>query len=188
MHRSDETMTSVVLILLFCIAQHAVGYPNTPIQPRDSTVIIPSTPQSGPSTAQFSFHSEELDAPELSLVNSSTWEWWYYDVVAPDQTSSFVMAFFSAPSPGFTFLPPGLGSMDVVGVWGTFPNGTAFTNYAPASQVTITQSGSSSIGNWEGTGVNWSGAGDGSSYVVTFDSPVLGVKGTLSLQSVCTCP
>jgi hypothetical protein len=178
-------MASAVLLSLLFILQQVTGFPNAPIKPRDTTITIPSTTQSGPSNPQFAFHDEELDAPELALVNATAWQWWYYDVVAPDQTTSFVMAFFSSPSTAFPLLPPGLGSMDVVGIWGTFPNGTAFTNYVPADEVIITLDQDDSSGSWQGSGVEWSGAG--SSYVVTFDSVGLGVHGTLSLQSVCSC-
>jgi hypothetical protein len=174
------------LLLVLFVFQLVAGHPNAPNIPRDSTIVIPFTAQTGPSDAQFAFHNEELDAPELALVNSTAWEWWYYDVVALDQTSSFVMAFFASPSTAFPFLPPGLGSMDVVGIWGTFPNGTAFTNYVAAEEVTITLDKDGSHGVWEGSGVDWFGNGDGSSYVVTFDSLGLGVKGTVSLKSVCT--
>ena len=74
--------------------------------------------------------------------------------------------------------------MDVVGIWGTFPNGTAFTNYVAAEEVTINLDEDGSHGIWEGTGVDWLGNRDGGSYVVFFDSPGLGVKGTVSLKSV----
>jgi hypothetical protein len=176
-------MASAVLLSLLFVLQLVTGFSNAPIKPRDTIITIPSTAQSGPSDAQFAFHGEQLDAPELTLVNATAWQWWYYDVVAPDQTSSFVMAFFSAPSTAFPLLPPGLGSMDVVGIWGTFANGTAFTNYVPADEAIITLNQDGSSGSWQGSGVEW--FENGSSYVVTFDSAGLGVKGTVSLQSVC---
>jgi hypothetical protein len=97
------------------------------------------------------------------------------------------MAFFAAPKSGF-FLLPDFESIDLVSVWGSFPNGSAFTASVPASKAVVTTGKEGSSGVWEGTGVNWVGEGDGSRYVVTFDSPALGVKGTLSLESVCiTC-
>lgn len=176
-------MTCAVLLSLLLVLQLVTGFQNAPTNPRDTTITIPSTAQSGPSDAQFAFHDEQLDAPELALVNATAWQWWYYDVVSLDQTSSFVMAFFSTPSTAFPLLPPGLGSMDVVGIWGTFPNGTAFTNYVPADEVIITLNQDGSSGSWQGSGVEW--VGNGSSYVVTFNSAGLGVTGTLSLQSVC---
>jgi hypothetical protein len=37
---------------------------------------------------------------------------------------------------------------------------------------------------WEGTGESWTRAGDGSQYVVIFDSPGLGITGSLIMNSV----
>ena len=74
------------LFLVIFVFQLVAGHPNVSNIPRDSIIVIPSTAQTGLSDAQFAFNNEELDTPELALVNSTAWEW-CYDVVAPDQTS-----------------------------------------------------------------------------------------------------
>ena len=114
-------MRFVSLISVLPGLKLTAGHGDTLKLPRDNTIVIPSTAQNGPSDAQFAFHSEQLNALELSLVNSTAWEWWYYDVVAADQTSSFVIAFFSSPSTDFPFLPSEIGSMDVVASGVLFP-------------------------------------------------------------------
>jgi hypothetical protein len=92
------------------------------------------------------------------------------------------MAFFSSPLTAFPLLPD-LGSVDAVGVWGSFPNGSSFTFYAPATQATITLGTAGTSGNWEGTGVSWEENSD-RKYVITFGAPEIGVVGTLSLEAV----
>jgi hypothetical protein len=171
-------MRSFILLASLLIAQFV-----TATQPESSTFIIPSTVEPGPSDAQFIANAQELDAPHLALVNSTSWEWWYYDVISPDGYSSFAMAFFATPRSGF-FLLPDFESIDLVSVWGSFPNGSAFTVSVPAEKANVEIWEDSSSGVWEGTGVSWVGAGDGSQYVVTFDSPGLGITGSLILNSV----
>jgi hypothetical protein len=126
---------------------------------------------------------QELDDPYLVLVDSTSWEWWYYDVISPDGYSSFAMAFFPAPRSGF-FLLPDSESINLVSVWGSFPNGSAFTSSVPASKAIVEGREDGLSGVWEGTGATWAGAGDGSQYVVAFDSPGLGITGSLILDCV----
>jgi hypothetical protein len=171
-------MSFFILLVSLLLAQFVTA---TLLEP--STLIIPSTVETGPSDAQFIADAQELDKPHVALVNSTSWEWWYYDVISPDRYSSFAMAFFAAPRSGF-FLLPDFESIDLVSVWGSFPNGSAFTSSVPASKAIVKTSEDGSSGLWEGTGVSWAGSGDGSQYVVTFDSPGLGVTGSLILNSV----
>lgn len=46
------------------------------------------------------------------------------------------MAFFAAPKSGF-FLLPDFESIDLVSVWGSFANGSAFTASVPASKAIV---------------------------------------------------
>jgi hypothetical protein len=94
------------------------------------------------------------------------------------------VAFFAASRSGF-FLLPDFEPIDIVGIWGSFPNGSAFTSSVPASKAIVEIREDSSSGVWEGTGESWTRAGDGSQYVVIFDSPGLGITGSLIMNSVC---
>jgi hypothetical protein len=171
-------MSYFILLVSLLLAQFV-----TPTQLEPSIIVIPSTVELGPSDAQFIANTQEFDAPHVALINSTSWEWWYYDVISPDGYSSFAMAFFAAPRSGF-FLLPDFESIDLVSVWGSFPNGSSFTSSVPASKAIVEVREDSSSGVWEGTGVSWVGAGDESEYVVTFDSPGLGITGSLILNSV----
>jgi hypothetical protein len=171
-------MRFFILVLSLAVAQFVTATP-----PKFSTFIIPSLVEIGPSNAQFIANVQELDDPHLVLVDSTSWEWWYYDVISPDGYSSFAMAFFAAPRSGFSLLLD-FESIDLVSVWGSFPNGSAFTSSVPASKAIVEGREDGSSGVWEGTGVSWAGAGDGSQYVVTFDSPGVGITGSLILDSV----
>jgi hypothetical protein len=175
---SSSKMRSFILLVSLLIAQLVTA---TPLE--SSTFIIPSTVETGPSEAQFIANAQELDAPHLALINNTSWEWWYYDLISQDGYSSFAMAFFAAPRSGF-FLLPDFESIDIVSIWGSFPNRSAFTSSVPASKAIVEIREDSSSGVWEGTGVSWTGSGGGSQYVVTFDSPGLGITGSLIMNSV----
>ena len=177
-------MESTILFSVLLILQFTAGHPNKPTPVEQTTIAIPPTAQTGLSNPQFAFHDEQIDAPELALVNSTSWEWWYYDIVGPDQISSFVLAFFSSLKSAYSLYPPGLESMNFREIWGIFPNGTVFANVIAADETIITLDEDRSSGSWVGSGVSWVGNGDGGSYIITFDSPEFGIKGTFSLKSV----
>ena len=145
--------------------------------------FIPSTAVEEDITANFISSYYGLDAPQLSAVNSSSFDWWYFDAVSTDLTSSLVIVFYTALISSFPFLPA---STDVttVGIYVGFPNGTATTTYLNADDAIVTPSQQGSSGVFQGTGASWAGAGDDSGYIVTIDSPTTGIYGTFTLKSV----
>ena len=73
------------------------------------TYVVPPSPFSGPSTAQFSYTGQNLEAPQVSPINSTSFEWWYFDgVSSPDpdtgNQSSVVIVFYTATPGGFDLL------------------------------------------------------------------------------------
>jgi hypothetical protein len=95
----------------------------------------------------------------------------------------------------YTIVLPGLFMVGLVA--GSLPS-TSIVSIPPTPQVgpsnaqftASTQKfdspllGSVNSTSWEGSGVSWAGEGDGNKYVVTFDSPGLGVTGSLTLEAV----
>ncbi|CZR53415.1 uncharacterized protein PAC_03293 [Phialocephala subalpina] len=147
--------------------------------------IIPSTPFLGPITADFTSSHLGLDGPKLSAVNSTSFDWWYFDVVSTDRKSSLVVVFYTALPSAFPFLPA---STDVttVGIYIGFPNGTTTSTYLGASEAIVSTDAQGSTGNFVGTGAGWAGAEDDSVYEVLINSPSNGIFGSFNL--VATAP
>ncbi|KAK7019900.1 hypothetical protein R3P38DRAFT_1228533 [Favolaschia claudopus] len=143
---------------------------------------VPSTIQNGASIAQFEY-SSQLDAPKLSTVNGSVFDWWYFDVVSadPDNLATAVVILYTTSHDAFPFLDPFDGALPAQIVV-TFPNGTLVSTQLLADSATIIAEDDYSSGEWDGTGIKWSGQSSG--YTVTIDSPIAGVKGSITFQPV----
>lgn len=146
------------------------------------TKVIPSAPAAAAVDAYFTSTYFGLDGPKLSAVNDTTFDWWYFDAVSADLTSSLVIVFYAALPDSFPFLPP---STDVttVGIYAQFPNGTISSTYLDASEAIVTTIGQGSSGYFAGTGASWLGAADDSWYNVQIVSPSTGVYGYFNLLS-----
>ncbi|KAJ6617202.1 hypothetical protein B0H10DRAFT_1914609 [Mycena sp. CBHHK59/15] len=144
---------------------------------------IPSTVQNGTSHAQFTSSSTGLDAPKVQPINGSAFDWWYFDVVSADPTNlaSVVVTFFTSSQPAFPLLAPS-SFITVARIWVSFPNGTLFSAASDADGATVISDGDNSSGTWNGTGFSWMNIPSGNFIVI--DAPDLGVKGTISLQSI----
>jgi hypothetical protein len=44
-----------------------------------------------------------LDSPKITPINSTSWDWRYFDVVSEDAQSSLVVVFYTAPETAFDF-------------------------------------------------------------------------------------
>lgn len=86
--------------------------------------------------------------------------------------------------------PPLLpGSSNQVDIFVSFADGTILfyplNNAAGrAGSATVVSNGDGSSGCWASTGFQWTGTSDMSQYVVTINSPILGINGSLTLNSV----
>lgn len=148
-----------------------------------SRKVIPSTVFTGNVVANTISTDSNLDGPQLSAVNSSSYEWWYFDVVSQDLKSEITIVFYTALASGFGLLPPSA-DVTIVGIDFLFPNGSTSSVELTATEAVITTVGQGSSGIYKDTGAQWQGASDLSSYIVSINSPRTGVVGTLKLKSV----
>lgn len=128
-----------------------------------------------------------LDGPKFDFINSTVYQWWYFDVVSSDLESSITIEFQVGSD-----LALGFGNLTeistVVSVDGKFPNGTLFNIPAiPAENITIYTVGQGSTGVWSGSGCSWTGTPDLSQYSLNLDAAEFGVQGTVLLTSVSIC-
>lgn len=160
------------------------------------TLTVSNNIASGASIAQYISGASGLDGPKMSPeINATSFDWWYFDAVAEDASMGLVVVFYLSTELGFPFVPP-LSALSV-DIFATFEDGTLVflpENDLPlqAGAATITTDGDGASGVWKGTGFEFSGTPDLSSYTVTIDSPLLGITGTLELKSVriefgCVC-
>ncbi|RFU32394.1 hypothetical protein B7463_g3899, partial [Scytalidium lignicola] len=116
------------------------------------TVIIPSAPANGTSIANYISTANGLDGPQLSSVNSSVYDWWYFDAVSPDLKTSITIVFYTALASGFPSLPD-LPETTVVQISSSLPNGSTTSDFLPASEAIVSTTGSS--GSYRGAGASW---------------------------------
>lgn len=160
---------------------------------------IPSEVQNGTSQARFSVSSPgstlstqgllSLDAPQLSLINASVFDWWYFDAVSDtDPRESLVVTLFTSTANAFPFLNPNETSVLIAYIWASFANGTVYADYVPATVATVSggdKAPNPSSGVWSSTGFSWTALkGDLSQYEVAISSEILQIDGKLSLTSV----
>ncbi|KAJ7461326.1 hypothetical protein B0H11DRAFT_1736097 [Mycena galericulata] len=146
---------------------------------------IPPSIQNGSSTAQFTSSAFGIDAPKVSPINASSFDWWYFDVVSKEPTSalaSVVVTFFTSSAAAFPLLSSSDSPLSAY-IWVTFPNGTLWSGIANGEEnATVTSDSDYTTGVWHGTGFSWVGSKAG--YVVTIDAPEVGVTGTISFPAV----
>jgi hypothetical protein len=118
-----------------------------------STETIPPAVVNGSSNAIFTSTSDGLDGPKITPVNSTSWDWWYFDVVSGDAQSSAVIVFYAAPETGFApaQAPPQhilqvSFSLNILG----YEEPTTIDSFAES--VTVTTIGNGASGEWTGTG------------------------------------
>jgi hypothetical protein len=148
-----------------------------------SRKVIPSAVFSGGVVANTISTNSDLDGPQLSAVNSSSYEWWYFDAVSQDLKSAITIVFYTTLASGFGFIPP-ISNVTVVGIDFLFPNGTTNSVELTATEAVITTIDQGSSADYKGTGAEWHGAPDLSCYEVTINSPENGVVGTFELKSI----
>lgn len=168
--------TMVVLLLWFM---------SVPFTSASHVHHIPSAVSNRASMARFTSGASDLDAPKIRPVNSSSFDWWYFDVVSSDPGSlaSVVVAFYTTTANAFPFLAPS-NTTTVAQIAISFPNGTTFGATVNANGATVTSDENLSSGDWHDSGFKWTHTGD-STYTVVVDAPDIEVKGTIVFHSVC---
>ncbi|KAL4914994.1 hypothetical protein BDW62DRAFT_219719 [Aspergillus aurantiobrunneus] len=157
-----------------------------------ASTIVPSVPVPGRSETNWISNTTGFDSPKVHPINSSVYDWWYFDAVqASDDRSeqaSVVVTFYTATSTGFDFLAfyeaEGFSSLALAEATVTWPNGTSETFLFNATEANITTVENGAEGLWDANGesATFIGAPDLTTYRVHIESPL--VVGTLFLQSI----
>ncbi|KAF7308245.1 hypothetical protein HMN09_00672400 [Mycena chlorophos] len=174
---------SIAVALLCCFSESVRAATH------EHTYSVPAAVQSGPSASQLVYSSSlGLEAPKISSVSNTSFDWWYFDAVSsnPEDFSSVTVVFYTANSNSFPFLPT-MDTVTPVQISGSFPNGTLWGGAefvgASGASVSISAEGHSAKGVWHDTGFSWS-ASSASEYHISVDSATLGIKGTISFKAV----
>ena len=85
---------------------------------------ISGTPVKGPSTSQLVSQGWGLDAPKLSQLNGTAFDWWYFDAVASDLSVGVVANVYTAMPASLWDYMPDTGSATWIGIWFKWANGT----------------------------------------------------------------
>ena len=98
------------------------------------------TPASSAAKVQFTSTEGSLDWPKISLINSSVYDWWYFDAVTPDLEASLQIIFFLASETAFPLILGDPSAVSVV-VFASFPNGTSNEFVTVASEAQVASGG-----------------------------------------------
>ncbi|KAH9211042.1 hypothetical protein DL95DRAFT_258662, partial [Leptodontidium sp. 2 PMI_412] len=126
--------------------------------------------------------STPFDGPKLNHVNATTFDWWYFDAVSNDATMQLSIVFFSTESTTLGF-PFSTGTTNFIVVTALFNNGTVYQNIIPGGDAVITTVGDGSSGTFDLTGGSWVGSPDLSHYEVNVENLLVGISGSMKLQS-----
>ncbi|KAJ3810481.1 hypothetical protein EV368DRAFT_73417 [Lentinula lateritia] len=150
-----------------------------------ATVTFPPTVGLGASDALYTSSASSFDSLKISNVNSTTYEWYYFDAISDDGSYSVVATFFVAPDTAFPFTGSSTMTLEVLLSVQTPDSDVFYLSGAFATDAQVTTDGDGASGVWEGTGLSFNGSSDMSSYEVVIDSAdVMGVTGTISMQSI----
>lgn len=175
---SSLVLSALLALLSLSPVAHASLIPNI----ARSVKHIPTIPTTGPVSVQFTSTHNSLDAPKLSAVNETTAQWWYFDI-ASTHLAHVTVTYFTSSNVSFAPLGP-ISGIDTFFIWASFANGTLWESELPASEVVITTAGEGASGVWKGVGASFTGSADLSHYALKFDNPSIGLKGTITLDSV----
>lgn len=173
----------ILLVVQWLLVALTVSASPTDFSVRRRATIKHISSQAAIGNIQASFTSTTpLDAPQLSAVNSTSFDWWYFDVVSTDLTRSLVIVFYTALPTAFPFLPAS-STITKVGVYATYPNGTITGGYLDATEAVITTDGQGASGDFVGSGAKFQGTPNLSSYSVSITAASRGIVGTFNLTS-----
>jgi len=139
----------------------------------------------GASEVQFTSCASGADSPRVFPINATTFDWWYFDAVSDNGTQALTITFFTSSYIGFSFdLANAIDPLNVY-VFVNYGDGSEPVSFpVAATSVTVNTVGNGASGQWTGSGINFQGASDLSTYTVTFNNPSLGLEGTFTLKSV----
>ena len=147
---------------------------------------ITSKPQKVPSSVQFTYPGTGLDCPKVRPVNTTTFDWWYFDAVSSDlasgDLSSVVVTFYDATAGGFEALSKTNTKLEV-SITGSFSDGTPFSIDSFPSEANVTTYGDNAEGQW-GKYASWTSTPDLKYWTIAFQDQRQGVSGSMTLESV----
>lgn len=146
---------------------------------------IPPAVVNGSSHSTLTSGAYGFDGPKITPVNSTSWDWWYFDVVSEDAQSSAVVVFYTAPETGFVFAAAPTQNILEASLSLKLPGNEDLiyiTNFAEKANVVTVKNGAS--GEWTGTGFSFEGSPDMREYTINIDDKTNGVKGTVAFHSV----
>ncbi|MCJ1473861.1 hypothetical protein MMC13_002514 [Lambiella insularis] len=150
-----------------------------------STQIYSPDAAVGDSGALFTSTAHGLDAPKVTPVNATSYDWWYFDAVSEDQQYNVVFTFLAAPASGFPSSAAPDNAILQAAFFLSYPgHETSYYTAIPATDATVVSVGNGANGHFEGTGMGFTGTPHMDYYVVYLDSPSIGVKGYMTLQSL----
>lgn len=141
----------------------------------------------GPSHVQLTSCPSQADGPRVFPINATTFDWWYFDAVSQDGTQALTVIFFTSSFVGFSFDVASV--IDPLNIWifSNFGDGIPAVNLpVAATSVTILTDENGASGNWTGSGISFVGTPDLNTYKINFDSPIAGLSGSMTLNSVCS--
>ncbi len=174
-------MFSPIIQLLLVALTASASPPDSGVRAKATIKHISSQAAIGDIQASFT-SATHLDAPQLSGVNATSFEWWYFDVVSTDLTRSLVIVFYTALPSAFPFLPTS-STVTTVGIYATYPNGTVTGSYLDATEAVITTEGQGASGDFVGSGAKFQGTPNLSSYSISINAASRGIVGTFNLKS-----
>jgi hypothetical protein len=153
---------------------------------RNHIEIIPAAQSNLASIAQYVSKHNGLDAPHVTPINESAYDWWYFDAYSNDLKYGVVVVFFNAPATGFALSGAAANDITEAYLFVSVP-GQPFLiqQNISATEATVDYAGNGASGDWKGSGFSFTGEPDMSEYTITIDYPELAYKGTLSFTSVC---
>ncbi|KAL0943327.1 uncharacterized protein CTRU02_201213 [Colletotrichum truncatum] len=164
-------MKTVAAIALSLFLTHA----------RACTVELPPVMHNGSVVIEELSTPGNLDGFKMKTsANSSSYDYWWFDAVSNSNDAALNIVFYNAGDIGN---PQPL----AVEISGTFGNGTRFFKQVLAPGGAVISNGPEGVsGQWKGTGASFRGTNlekPNVEYEVIFDSPELGVHGSLKLKS-----
>ncbi|KAJ5654036.1 hypothetical protein N7490_001039 [Penicillium lividum] len=149
------------------------------------TTNIPATAGNTTASVQFSStSSSSLDEPKISSVNSTVYDWCYFDAVSTSTNASITVVFYAAEASGF---PLPNASYTPVEIRGSLANGTAFSlPFLSGTGATVwTQEGMQGVsGIWHDTGAAFYQSDDLGRYTIVIDAEEVGLKGVMNFNAI----
>lgn len=184
--RPKRTMSPlyVLTLLLFPLASLSITLKNA-----TTVTYIPPDSSNGTTGVEFTSSMFNFDSPRVNYFNISSWDWWYFDALDLNSNASVVIVLFAAPSAAFPWKTPT--NLTSVSLEVTAPSGTillAAQMDANGATMTTERGKDGASGDWEGTGVSFRSEEGMNRYIVSVDSPELGIAGEMILNTVSTLP